>query len=192
MRLAFVLALFTLFASCSAPTERCEATCAGCCDASGTCQAGTGPLACGAQGRVCQACPAGAQCFLGQCTASTTGGGTGSTGGGGGATGGGGGATGGGGGTTGGGGGSSMTCAGTLLPCGTDCRDLDADDSNCGRCGNACTGGTVCTRGTCQLLPMDCSQTACPRGYGCDPQTLRCVAGCRVTPDCPSGATCTA
>lgn len=30
------------------------------------------------------------------------------------------------------------------------CFDLTTDDANCGRCGNACSGGTSCTSGECR------------------------------------------
>lgn len=33
---------------------------------------------------------------------------------------------------------------------GAGCKSLSDDNSNCGNCGNACTGGTTCQGGTCQ------------------------------------------
>ncbi|HLD80779.1 MAG TPA: NosD domain-containing protein, partial [archaeon] len=33
--------------------------------------------------------------------------------------------------------------------CSGTCRNLQTDNSNCGSCGNACTGGTVCHQGQC-------------------------------------------
>ena len=115
-------ALGALVAACGATTPaRCSpASCAGCCDAAGACQAGASQNACGSQGNGCVSCAAGTNCEFGICrTGSSGGGGGGSTGGGtgGGTTGGGtgGGLTGGGtgGGTTGGGTGGGRTGGGT-------------------------------------------------------------------------------
>ncbi len=83
-------------------------------------------------------------------------------------------------------------CAGTLALCGSTCRDLEAELENCGACGNICTNARVCTGGSCELLPTDCSTTGCPSGMSCDPTSLKCIAGCRVSTDCPMGAACSA
>ena len=49
---------------------------------------------------------------------------------------------------------------GTLTKCGTGstavCADLTSNNANCGACGNACTGGTVCQNSAC----------VCPTGQG--------------------------
>ncbi|MGV3625346.1 MAG: Dickkopf N-terminal cysteine-rich domain-containing protein [Archangium sp.] len=73
-----------LLMACPAP--KCGPdTCDGCCDASGTCQAGSTTAACGVGGAQCNAC-LGGSCNLGQCNGGSTGGGSGSTGGGTGST----------------------------------------------------------------------------------------------------------
>ena len=99
MKNAFPMLLVFLFsAACGGPPKPpCgPSTCAGCCDASGSCNTFTSATACGLNGLICKACTAGQSCNFGTCSfASNSGGGTG-TGGGGGATGGGGGVTGGG------------------------------------------------------------------------------------------------
>ena len=108
----------------------------------------------------------------------------------------GGGSTGGGstgGGSTGGGstGGGSASCAGSLAECSLMCVDLQADVENCGQCGRVCGNGEVCNRGACQVLPTDCTVGAgCGPGYFCDPISRRCMTGCRLSTDCPTGATC--
>ncbi len=120
-----LVVLGVVVVGCSPPPAGCTAaSCAGCCDASGSCQGGDTDLACGASALSCQACGAGFGCQSKICVRSSAGGGGGSTGGGGGTTGGGtgggsvtgggGGTTGGGGGTTGGGGGT--TSCGTMSP----------------------------------------------------------------------------
>lgn len=86
--------------------------------------------------------------------------------------------------------GGSSDCAGTLALCATTCRDLSADVENCGACGRVCGSGQVCNQGTCAPLPMDCTLATCGAGYSCDPLTRRCVTGCRLSTDCPMGATC--
>lgn len=88
--------------------------------------------------------------------------------------------------------GGSSACAGTLWECSSVCTDLAADPENCGQCGQACASGQVCNRGVCQVLPADCTvmSAACGPGYFCDPISRACMAGCRLTADCPSGATC--
>ncbi|MFZ5442223.1 MAG: EGF domain-containing protein [Myxococcota bacterium] len=226
MRLSSLVLFASLalgLAACSPNSQKdCSpSTCNGCCDSTGTCQAGNTPLACGVSGAVCGACQLGESCTFGQCKAAVgqgggagggSGGGGGATGGGGGATGGGGmtgggggGMTGGGGGMSGGGGGSTggggggmdagvNPCAGTLSLCVDRCLDLQADPENCGRCGNVCGQGQVCNHGQCALLPDDCTSLSrgCGAGYYCDPVSKKCMGGCRLTSDCPMGGTCNA
>ena len=112
--LAFFVAasLGALVAACGTPEKKCSpASCAGCCDGAGACQAGASQNACGSQGNGCVLCAAGTNCEFGICrTGSSSGGGGGSTGGG---TGGGTSGGGTGGGTTGGGTGGGTTGGGT-------------------------------------------------------------------------------
>ncbi|MDP3231272.1 MAG: EGF domain-containing protein [Myxococcales bacterium] len=211
MRLsAFVaLAFAVLLAGCPTASPPCgPSNCTGCCDTTGQCQSGLTTQACGSAGAACSACSVSDTCSFGKCMVSgpfNQGGGSagGSTGGG---------ATGGG--TAGGGtaGGSSAggaadagapdagapdagqpnPCAGTLTFCSTRCLDLSADPENCGVCGRLCGQGQVCNRGQCAVLPDDCTASGmgCGAGFFCDPVTKRCLTGCRLTSDCPMGATC--
>jgi hypothetical protein len=55
-------------------SQQCAATCAGCCDGSGACQAGTETAACGAGGATCTACLGDAVCNGGACAAPPCGG----------------------------------------------------------------------------------------------------------------------
>ncbi|MDP2276275.1 MAG: hypothetical protein Q8N23_04055 [Archangium sp.] len=106
-------AIIGAFVGCSATPPACSpATCAGCCDAAGACQAGASNSACGNQGNGCVSCQVATNCEFGTCRTSTAvgGGGGGSTGGG---TGTGGGSMGGGTGSTGGGTGGGSTGGGT-------------------------------------------------------------------------------
>lgn len=121
--LAFTVSLALLGCGSGPPRNACDSsTCpSGCCDASGTCQAGFMPEACGSSGLACMACNAGTTCQLGFCVPTNTSGG---------GAGGGGGHSGGG---AGGGGGSACvpkTCA-ELAPA-------------CGVVSNGCTGTVDC------------------------------------------------
>jgi hypothetical protein len=42
-------------------------------------------------------------------------------------------------------------CTPGSVDCGATgfCDDLNNDPANCGKCGRACTGGTVCRQGAC-------------------------------------------
>lgn len=72
--------LFALTPSCG-NNKKCDVTnCAGCCDATGTCQV-SGNATCGASGAACKACAATETCQAGVCTPATTGGGAGGGGG---------------------------------------------------------------------------------------------------------------
>ena len=44
---------------------------------------------------------------------------------------------------------SGSSCSGGQTPCSGVCRNLQADASNCGRCGNVCGSGRTCSSGTC-------------------------------------------
>jgi hypothetical protein len=116
MRQLELVATVLLAAGCGTQPICGPTNCDGCCDASGTCQAGTTTVACGAQGSTCEAC-SGASCFAGACIPAGGSGG----GGGGGSSGVGGGNTAvGGGGATGGGhadaGNSDLVCSGNPTP----------------------------------------------------------------------------
>jgi len=60
-------------------------------------------------------------------------------------------------------------------------------------CGHLCGQGQVCNHGSCAVLPDDCTlqSQGCGAGYFCDPVTKKCLTGCRLSTDCPMGATCT-
>jgi len=45
-----------------------------------------------------------------------------------------------------------VTCDPGLSFCGETCVDLNTDNSNCGSCGNACTGGAECFAGSCVVI----------------------------------------
>ncbi len=193
------LCVVSTFLACSpiSTQQPCgPTTCTGCCDDKGSCQGGGVNAACGAGGFICDQCGSDEMCSLGRCSPVTFGGGGGTGGGTGGGSGGGGG------GTSDGGldagqpdagfdAGVLDPCAGTLVSCGSRCLDIQADPENCGRCGNACGQGQVCNQGRCEVLPDDCTTgTGCGSGYFCDPVSKRCMTGCRLTADCPMGATC--
>ncbi|HEY4186493.1 MAG TPA: hypothetical protein VGP07_15560 [Polyangia bacterium] len=44
-----------------------------------------------------------------------------------------------------------QTCPGKRVTCDGACIDLQFDDLNCGRCGNACGGGHPCISGACEI-----------------------------------------
>lgn len=88
--------LLLAFAGCPSTQPCSEATCDGCCTATGECAPGTSTSACGAGALACVECLVGAQCMSGLCLSpmGTGGGGGTATGGGGGSATGGGGASG--------------------------------------------------------------------------------------------------
>ena len=139
--------------SCGAAKKCGPADCPfGCCDSTGTCQAGSSDGACGTTGAMCSACSLVQRCQVGACTNIAQAGG-GSGGGSGGGTGGGtgGGSTGGG---TGGGGGGcgANTCAGCCQNNTCIMFPNNTGNTTCGRNGLACTNctslGTTCNAPT--------------------------------------------
>jgi hypothetical protein len=83
----------------------------------------------------------------------------------------------------------SLVCPGGLAACGDTCTYLLTDVANCGACGNACAGGSVCTQGQC-ALSCQAGQTSC--GGGCtNLQTDNAHCGdCGNA--CPTGSVCSA
>jgi hypothetical protein len=69
MALRWLALLVGLLASwsCGTATAHCASTCAGCCDAFGTCQKGTAVKACGVHGSTCSACSSDGTCSDGGC-----------------------------------------------------------------------------------------------------------------------------
>lgn len=74
---------------------------------------------------------------------------------------------------------SFYACDAGLTACdGGDCVDLDADQANCGICGNACSGSESCVSGSC-CAPLSVPQ-ACVAGQDCGAAS----DGCGGTLDC--------
>ena len=89
LALAALLGSFVVGLALSCGPARCSpSNCLGCCDASGACQAGSAPTACGTGAGSCQQCFGAAACVNGQCGSLGGGSGGGSGGGGGGGGGG--------------------------------------------------------------------------------------------------------
>ena len=83
-------------------------------------------------------------------------------------------------------GGGSCTAAGSVQ-CSGSCVDTQTDNSNCGECGKACTGGTTCSAGLCAMgCPL--GETTC-EGKCTDPQTDNANCGTCGKP-CASGLAC--
>lgn len=81
--------------------------------------------------------------------------------------------------------GDGSTCVAPKKLCSGRCVDTDADNSNCGSCGNSCSAGTVCTLGICK-----CPSTSVTCGSACvdlssDPSHC---GGCDKA--CAGGETC--
>ena len=73
MKLLSIGLAVLLLSACTPPTPPCgPTTCTGCCDASGQCQGGSAPTACGQFGGACNSCGLGQGCSLGACVTPTT------------------------------------------------------------------------------------------------------------------------
>ncbi len=91
----------------------------------------------------------------------------------------------------------ASTCANGSVSCGGACVQTQADNLNCGDCGNICAVGSVCSSGVC-AVPCPSGQVAC-EGACVDPQTspIHCGAsgtctGAQAGVTCTSGQTCQA
>jgi hypothetical protein len=72
--LVFSLLVVSLLLAACGGTKTCSNCSSGCCDASGTCQAGTSSQLCGQNGNTCTECSAGQTCTLGACRSGSGGG----------------------------------------------------------------------------------------------------------------------
>lgn len=73
--------------------------------------------------------------------------------------------------------------------CGKRCINLKMDGANCGACGAICTGGQVCSGGTC-ACPAEQSFIggACIPRFGCTLDLDTCEVGKKACPNQPSDA----
>jgi hypothetical protein len=93
---------------------------------------------------------------------------------------------------------SFQGCTGGQAMCGGKCTDTSSDDLNCGKCGNACTGGTTCSSGTCTsgggATCQTCSTSAqsgscktavtqCNNSSACS-GLISCIQGCSSNSTC--------
>ena len=58
---------------------------------------------------------------------------------------------------------SEIWCPGELTACDGTCYSLKTDNTHCGECGNACTGGKICSGGKC-LVNCPPGQQLCTAG----------------------------
>lgn len=161
------------FTACGPSTSCSAATCAGCCDAMGLCQAGVTSSACGERGAMCASCSVSSSCSAGRCSLGGVGGGVTGTGGGASAGGSAAGGSSGGGSAVGGGaaGGGLATGGGSA---GSACdRAAPLIQSTCGA-----LAATV--SGQCQQLIGSSCATAATAWFDClvaAPTSVTCVAG---------------
>jgi hypothetical protein len=105
--------------------------------------------------------------------------------------------------SSGGSGGNVAGCATGQAKCGSECKDLNADQLNCGTCGNACGSGQTCQAGQCQCtagllgcngacIPADASNCGscnnkCSSGQVCSSNSCQSSCGAGET-QCGGGA----
>ncbi len=80
-------------------------------------------------------------------------------------------------------GGTGPTCNSGQMLCGSACVDTNGDSSNCGVCGNACSGGQTCQSGVCKCAS---GQLSC--GGSCVASDATNCGSCGTA--CPSGQVC--
>lgn len=71
----------------------------------------------------------------------------------------------------------TTVCSPGFVLCGTKCKNLRADPSNCGVCGISCSSGEACCGGICRNLnhdPMNCGSC----GISCGPEETCCSGIC--------------
>ncbi len=78
------------------------------------------------------------------------------------------------------------TCSYTV--CGNLCVDTSMDDSNCGSCGHACSGGTTCSNSTCQCSGgMTLCTSGCTDTNSDNANCGSCGNACTGTSTCSNG-----
>src|SRR5450631_1616639 len=80
-------------------------------------------------------------------------------------------------------GGTGPTCNSGQTLCGSACVDTNSDSSNCGVCGNACTGGQTCQSSQCKCASV---QLSC--GGSCVASDATHCGNCSTT--CQTGQVC--
>jgi hypothetical protein len=83
--------------------------------------------------------------------------------------------------------GLDVACPASTALCSGVCTDTTLDSANCGRCGVACTGGTLCRGGGCACSPGTTSCGGTCRDTNSDPANC---GGCGQA--CPPGLACAA
>ena len=73
-----------------------------------------------------------------------------------------------------------VDCPGQQSCCSGTCANVQTDPAHCGGCGDACTSGQMCQKGTCVTQPIQCDATTCS---GCCDANGNCRSG-------TSGASC--
>ena len=82
--------------------------------------------------------------------------------------------------SSGGSGGSVGGCGTGQAKCGSECKDLNADQLNCGACGNACGSGQTCQAGQCQCTAglLGCNGACIPAdASNCGSCNNKCASG---------------
>jgi hypothetical protein len=88
-------------------------------------------------------------------------------------------------------------CASGLVDCGAYCADLRSDETDCGRCGQACPTGDFCSAGLCIVGTCVADNSQCNHDYDCcsnycaSDGNCGCIptshSGCAGSSDCCSG-----
>lgn len=82
------------------------------------------------------------------------------------------------------------TCPAGQNRCGGTCTNLRTDPNNCGKCGQRCTGGTVCKSGACCPPSMTNCGGLCADLFNDNKHCGKCGQGCGNGDDCVGGICC--